>query len=78
MLKKMKKRCISQVKEDYSTKLSLLKSSKKYKKIYIQKLDALPKQFDDTLHGYQHLTKYSDTRINRLCKLKKLIQESGE
>ena len=74
------------MKEDYSTKLSFLKSSKNIRRIDIQKLDDLPKWFDDTLHSYQHLTKYSDTRINRLCtllnrqinKLKKLIQESGE
>lgn len=33
---------------------------------------------DGMLKKDEHLTKYSDTRINRLCKLKKLIQESGE
>ena len=33
---------------------------------------------DGMLRKDEHLTKYSDTRINRLYKLKKIIQESGE
>ena len=53
------------------------------KRIDINKLDGIVKWFDELLHKYQHLTKFSDTRINKLCiilnrqinKLKKLIEE---
>lgn len=56
---------------------------KNIKRIDISKLEGLPEWFDNLLHKYQHLTKYSDKRINRLCiilnrqinKLKKLIEE---
>ena len=56
---------------------------KDIKRIDITKLDGIVKWFDELLHKYQHLTKYSDTRINRLCvllnrqinKLKELIEE---
>ncbi len=54
---------------------------KNIKRIDISKLDGIVEWFDDLLHQYQHLTGYSDTRINRLCillnrqinKLKELI-----
>ena len=56
---------------------------KDIKRIDITKLDGIVKWFDELLHKYQYLTKYSDTRINRLCvllnrqinKLKELIEE---
>lgn len=52
------------------------------KRIDISKLDGIVEWFDELLHKYQHLTKFSDTRINRLCiilnrqinKLKSLIE----
>ena len=53
------------------------------KRIDINKLDGIVEWFDELLHKYQHLTKFSDTGINKLCiilnrqinKLKKLIEE---
>ncbi len=64
----------------------IIKVVKNLKRIDIKKLDDLPKWFDDILHKYQHLTNFSDTRINRLCillnrqinKLRKLIEESDD
>ena len=61
----------------------IIKVVKDIKRIDINKLDDLPEWFDNLLHKYQYLTKYSDRRINRLCiilerqinKLKKLIEE---
>ena len=60
----------------------IIKVVKNIKRININKLDNLPKWFDNLLHKYQHITKFSDTRINRLCillngqikKLKTLIE----
>ncbi len=59
----------------------IIKVVKNIKRIDISKLDGLVEWFDDLLHQYQHLTNYSDTRINKLCillnrqinKLKELI-----
>ncbi len=59
----------------------IIKVVKNIKRIDISKLDGIVEWFDDLLHQYQHLTGYSDTRINRLCillnnqinKLKELI-----
>ena len=59
----------------------IIKEVKNIKRIDISKLDGIVEWFDDLLHQYQHLTGYSDTRINRLCillnnqinKLKELI-----
>ncbi len=59
----------------------IIKVVKNVKRIDISKLDGIVEWFDDLLHQYQHLTGYSDTRINRLCillnnqinKLKELI-----
>ena len=56
---------------------------KNIKRIDISKLDGIVEWFDDLLHQYQHLTGYSDTRINRLCillnrqinKLKELVKQ---
>ena len=47
----------------------ILKVVKNIKRIDIKKLDNLSEWFDDTLHKYQHLTNFSDTRINKLGKL---------
>ena len=59
----------------------IIKEVKNIKRIDISKLDGIVEWFDGLLHQYQHLTGYSDTRINRLCillnnqinKLKELI-----
>ncbi len=62
----------------------IIKVVKNIKRIDINKLDGLVEWFDNLLHKYQHLTGYSDTRINRLClilnrqinKLKELIENN--
>ena len=58
----------------------IIKVVKDIKRINLSKLDGIVEWFDELLHKYQHLTNFSDTRINRLCillnrqlnKLKKL------
>ena len=60
----------------------IIKVVKNLKRIDVNKLDGIVEWFDELLHKYQHLTKFSDTRINRLCivlnrqinKLKNLIE----
>ncbi len=60
----------------------IIKVVKNLKRIDISKLDGIVKWFDELLHKYQYLTKFSDIRINRLCillnrqinKLKKLSE----
>lgn len=60
----------------------IIKVVKDLKRIDISKLDGIVEWFDELLHKYQHLTKFSDTRINRLCiilnrqinKLKRIIE----
>ncbi len=47
----------------------IIKVVKNIKRIDISKLDGVVEWFDGLLHQYQHLTGYSDTRINRLCVL---------
>ena len=62
----------------------IIKVVKDLKRIDINALDGLVEWFDDLLHKYQHITKFSDTRINRLCiilnrqvnKLRRLIENS--
>ena len=61
----------------------IIKVVKNIKRIDISKLAGIVEWFDNLLHKYQHLTGYSDTRINKLCillnrqinKLKRLIEE---
>lgn len=61
----------------------MIKVVKDLKRIHLNALDDLPEWFDELLHQYQPITKFSDTRINRLCillnrqinKLKRLIEE---
>ncbi len=61
----------------------IIKVVKNIKRIDISKLDGIVEWFDELLHKYQHLTGYSDTRINKLCillnrqinKLKRLIEK---
>ena len=61
----------------------IIKVVKDLKRIDISKLDGIVEWFDELLHKYKHLTKFSDIRINRLCiilnsqinKLKKLIEQ---
>jgi len=60
----------------------IIKVVKDLKRIDISKLDGIVDWFDELLHEYQYLTKFSDKRINRLCiilnrqinKLKNLIE----
>ena len=62
----------------------IIKVVKDIKRIDIDKLDGIVEWFDDLLHKYQHITKFSDIRINRLCillnrqinKLKDLIKSN--
>ena len=61
----------------------IIKVVKNLKRIDINKLDEIVEWFDELLHKYQHLTGFSNIRINRLCiilnsqinKLKKLIEQ---
>ena len=61
----------------------IIKVVKDIKRIDINKLDGIVEWYDNLLHKYQHITKFSDIRINRLCillnrqinKLKELILE---
>ena len=63
----------------------IIKVVKDLKRIDINKLDGLVEWFDELLHKYQHITRFSDIRINRLCiilnrqinKLKKMINSSN-
>ena len=58
----------------------IIKVVKDIKRIDTRSLDGVVEWFDELLHQYQHLTGFSNTRINRLCmilnrqinKLKKL------
>ena len=62
----------------------IIKVVKDIKRIDLSKLDGIVEWFDELLHNYQHLTRFSDTRINRLCillnrqinKLKELQENS--
>ena len=62
----------------------IIKVVKDLKRININKLDGIVEWFDELLHEYQYLTKFSDTRINRLCmilnrqinRLKELIENN--
>ena len=59
----------------------IVKVVKNIERIDISKLDGIVEWFDELLHEYQGISKFSDTRINRLCiilnrqinKLEKLI-----
>ena len=61
----------------------MIKVVKDLKRVNLNALDDLPEWFDELLHQYQPITKFSDTRINRLCillnrqinKIKKLVEE---
>ena len=60
----------------------IIKVVKDIKRIDISKLDGIVEEFDNLLHKYQHITKMTDRRINKLCillnrqinKLKELIE----
>lgn len=57
----------------------IIKAVRDIKRIDFNKLDDLPKWFDELLHKYQTITGYSDTRINRLCiLLNRQIEKLGE
>ena len=61
----------------------IIKVVKDIKRIDASKLDGIVEEFDSLLHKYQHITKMTDRRINKLCillnrqinKLKKLIEQ---
>ena len=61
----------------------IIKVVKDIKRIDVSKLDGIVEEFDNLLHKYQHITKMTDRRINKLCillnrqinKLKKLIEQ---
>ena len=44
----------------------LIKDLKKYD---LNKLDGICEEFDELLHKYQHITKMTDRRINKICTL---------
>lgn len=62
----------------------IIKVVKNIKRIDISSLDGIVPWFNELLHKYQYITKYSDKRIDKLCillnsqinKLKKLIDEN--
>lgn len=57
----------------------IIKVVRNIKRIDFNKLNDLPKWFDELLHKYQTITGYSDTRINRLCiLLNRQIEKLGE
>lgn len=61
----------------------IIKVVKDLKRLDLTKLDGLVEWFDELLHKYQHITGFSDTRINRLCiilnrQINKLKKLSGE
>ena len=62
---------------------NILDNIKDLKKYDLNKLDGICEEFDELLHKYQHITKMTDRRINKICtllfsrinKLKKKIEE---
>ena len=62
---------------------NILDNIKNLKKYDLNKLDGICEEFDELLHKYQHITKMTDRRINKICtllfsrinKLKKKIEE---
>ncbi len=62
----------------------IIKVVKNIKRIDINKLDGVVEWFEELLYKYQYISKFSDTRINRLCiilnrqikKLEKLINSN--
>ena len=47
----------------------IIKIVKDLKRIDIKKLDGIVEWFDDLLHKYQTITRYSDSRIDKICIL---------
>ena len=62
---------------------NILDNIKDLKKYDLNKLDGICEEFDELLHKYQHITKMTDRRINKICtllfsrinKLKKKIED---
>lgn len=48
---------------------SVLSYIKDFNRFDLSKLDGLCEEFDILLHEYQHITKMTDRRINKLCTL---------
>lgn len=46
-----------------------LDNIKDLKKYDLNKLDGICEEFDELLHKYQHITKMTDRRINKICTL---------
>lgn len=63
---------------------SIINHIKNLKRIDISKLDGVVEEFEEVLHNYQHITKMTDRRINKICtllfcrieKLKEIIERS--
>lgn len=48
---------------------SIINHIKNLKRIDISKLDGVVEEFEELLHSYQHITKMTDRRINKICTL---------
>lgn len=48
---------------------NILDNIKDLKKYDLNKLDGICEEFDELLHKYQHITKMTDRRINKICTL---------
>lgn len=48
---------------------NILDNIKNLKKYDLNKLDGICEEFDELLHKYQHITKMTDRRINKICTL---------
>lgn len=48
---------------------NILDNIKDLKKYDLNKLDRICEEFDELLHKYQHITKMTDRRINKICTL---------
>lgn len=65
--------------DKFDTILHYVKSKKRFD---LSKLDGICEEFDNLLHQYQHITRMTDRRINKICtllscrinKLKKIIE----
>ena len=47
----------------------IIKNITNLKSLDLSKLDGLVEEFDELLHKYQHITNFSDKRINKICLL---------
>lgn len=52
--------------DKFDTIIDYIKNRKRFD---LSKLDGLCEEFDELLHKYQHITKMTDRRINKICTL---------